>query len=61
MTLGNIFVYENNWKWNYINSEGKYISSVNFDDADDFVNNIARVRIGDDVYYIDTEGNKIEK
>ncbi|MBQ8680590.1 MAG: WG repeat-containing protein [Treponema sp.] len=48
-------------KYNYINSDGNYISSIDFDDAHDFVNSTALVRIGNDEFYIDANGEKITK
>lgn len=48
-------------KYNYIDTDGNYISSINFDDAKDFVNNKALVRIGTDEFYIDIDGNRHEE
>lgn len=48
-------------KDNFIDSNGNYISPVNFDDADDFFENSARVRLGDEIFFIDTKGNRIAK
>ncbi len=47
------------WKSNYMDSNGNLISKNNFDEIKSFENNIAHVRIGNENFYIDTNGNKI--
>lgn len=53
------FRQEKKRTYNYINSDGDFLSSINFDEARDFENNRAKVQIGNDVFYIDTNGNRI--
>lgn len=55
------FRFNNIRKYNYINSDGNYISSIEFDDAHDFVDGKALVRIDSEEFYIDINGKKINK
>ena len=47
------------WKSNYIDTNGNFISSINFDDAYDFIDNKAKVKSGSEEYYIDINGKRI--
>ena len=47
------------WKSNYIDTSGNFISSINFDDAYDFIDNKAKVKSGSEEYYIDINGKRI--
>lgn len=50
---------DSSWKWNYLDSNGNFISPINFDKADAFVDDKAKVTLGSEVYYIDTNGKRI--
>lgn len=45
--------------YNYLDKDGNLLSSDNFDEAEDFINNAAKVKIGNNSFYIDTNGNRI--
>lgn len=48
------------WKWNYLDTNGNFISPINFDKADAFAENMAKVTLGTEVYYIDINGKRIQ-
>ena len=47
--------------YNYLDKDGNLLSSDNFDEAEDFVNNTAKVKIGNNSFYIDTKGKLYSK
>ena len=58
--LSNVQVREGfSWKSNYLDSNGNFIFPVNFDDARDFENGRALVKIGEEEFYIGTDGKRL--
>ncbi|MNY58035.1 hypothetical protein D3C86_1943260 [compost metagenome] len=49
-----------NNKIGFVNQEGKEVIPPQFDDAGDFVDGKAEVKIGNQVYFIDKTGKKIQ-
>lgn len=47
------------WKYNYLDTNGNFISHINFDYAEDFVDKKAKVKIDTKEYYIDINGEII--
>ena len=48
-----------NGKWGYIDKTGKVVIDFKYDDIDYFRNDMACVRIGNNVYFINKSGEKI--
>ena len=46
----------NKTQYNYLNTEGNFISKINFDEAHDFENDYALVKSGCETFYINTDG-----
>jgi len=58
--LSNVQVREGkSWKHNYLDSNGNFISPVNFDDAYDFVDGKAKVKIGIEEFFINENGKRL--
>jgi hypothetical protein len=49
-----------NNKFGFVNEEGKEVIAPQFDDITDFINGRAQVRLGNQTFYIDKTGKKIE-
>ena len=47
------------WKWNYLDSNGNFISTINFDDAYNFVDGKAKVKIGIEEFFINENGKRL--
>ena len=47
------------WKWNYLDSNGNFISTINFDDAYNFVDGKAKVKIDIEEFFINENGKRL--
>lgn len=59
MTLEGLSRVEYNWKYGFIDTSGKEVIPLKYDNADDFSEGLARVKLNGKWGYIDTSGKEV--
>lgn len=49
-----------NGKWGWIDKTGKMVIEPKYDDIDDFKNGLAQVKLNDETYFVDENGNQVD-